>query len=42
MISGLKSLFFFPACFLTKMQIAYVVHKAPIIWPTKKTNFPTY
>ena len=31
--------FFFPrACFATKMQIAYVAHKAPITWPTKN-NF---
>ena len=28
-------LFFFRACFDTKMQIAYVAHKAPVIWPTK-------
>ena len=28
--------FFFRACFATKMQIAYVAHKAPITWPTKK------
>ena len=31
--------FFFPLCFATKMQIGYVAHKAPITWPTKKTNF---
>ena len=30
--------FFFRACFATKMQIAYVAHKAPITWPTKN-NF---
>ena len=30
--------FFFPLCFATKMQIAYVAHKAPITWPTKN-NF---
>ena len=28
--------FFSRACFATKMQIAYVSHKAPITWPTKK------
>ena len=33
------NVFFFRACFATKMQIAYVAHKAPIIWPTKN-NFP--
>ena len=32
------SFFFFPLCFATKMQIAYVAHKAPITWPTKN-NF---
>ena len=39
MISGLKWLFFFRACFATKMQIAYLAHMAPIIWPTKN-KFP--
>ena len=32
------TVFFFPLCFATKMQIAYVAHKAPITWPTKN-NF---
>ena len=32
------TVFFFRACFATKMQIAYVAHKAPITWPTKN-NF---
>jgi len=36
--TGLKC-FFFRACFATKMQIAYVARKAPIIWPTKN-NLP--
>ena len=31
--------FFCRACFATKMQIAYVAHKAPVIWPTKH-SFP--
>ena len=35
---ALTVFFFFRACFGTKMQIAYVAHKAPITWPTKN-NF---
>lgn len=37
--SCLKSFFFFCLCVATKMQISYVIHKVPIIWPTKN-NFP--
>ena len=32
------NVFFFRVCFAIKMEIAYVAHKAPIIWPTKN-NF---
>ena len=32
------TVFFFRVCFAIKMEIAYVAHKAPIIWPTKN-NF---